>query len=783
MASVSTQLGTRSQTAIWLVGQTEPSLPQDVLPTTAQVLQTFFHHHKTLRRTVAESLKSTTEELMVNWGKAHISVALYPNIISKMRAVVDEYNLLKKNKRRTSEAQSGREAAFTAQMKLLFDISLKKAESKIKIEEDKAFLEDQRGVRKMRMSGVDKELAEKHERAGERRKIEKERKLREIMRVRAAEAASSEHENNEDSAEAEESRDDDYKIEIPLYYKKQVANTGACTEEYQQAESADSLSQTKKPRILEASLNSPEVAATLDRINLSDRKFTMLAAAIAKANGVDLDRNSLSRSTVRRKRLASRSVIDTTIREEFHNTEKPPLVLHSDGKIMQDSTNMQVSKAKVDRVAVAVTGHSVEKILGIAKIKTGTGKEQANAMMQLLSLWELANDIVGMSFDTTATNTGAKNGACILLQNQLHKNLLNLACRHHVHEVIIGGVFTCLFGPSRSPNIALFERFQQYWPNVDIQNFQPLDDPRLEEPSMQQLRIEVVSFLQSFLTTEGAYIPREDYREMIQLCLLVLGVPLGHEYHFRLPGAYHMARWMAKVIYCFKIFLFRKEFKLTTKEMKSLGEFCLFASHIYVKAWISCPVTCDAPVNDLQLFKQLKQYAVVNKGVSEAALKKLENHLWYVGPELVPLSLFSDKISTEEKRLIVQRIQQCGDNWTIRGIKLESTDGLETKSLHHLVASSSQSALRSLGLDIDFLFNSDPITWNQSPAFQKVKSIIASLKVVNDMAERSIALMSSCNLSITKSETEMQKLIQVVEDHRKRVPDARKSILKAYTPR
>ena len=52
--------------------------------------------------------------------------------------------------------------------------------------------------------------------------------------------------------------------------------------------------------------------------------------------------------------------------------------------------------------------------------------------------------------------------------------------------------------------------------------------------------------------------PREDYKEIMELCLLILGEPVysnDESYHFWIPGAYHLARWMWKVIYCFKIYL------------------------------------------------------------------------------------------------------------------------------------------------------------------------------------------------------------------------------------
>ena len=64
-----------------------------------------------------------------------------------------------------------------------------------------------------------------------------------------------------------------------------------------------------------------------------------------------------------------------------------------------------------------------------------------------------------MCFDTTSTTTGRVKGACSLLESHLNKNLIYLPCRHHIHELIVGGVFSALFGPSCSPNMAMFECF------------------------------------------------------------------------------------------------------------------------------------------------------------------------------------------------------------------------------------------------------------------------------------------------------------------------------------
>jgi len=59
----------------------------------------------------------------------------------------------------------------------------------------------------------------------------------------------------------------------------------------------------------------------------------------------------------------------------------------------------------------------------------------------------------------------------------------------------------------------------------------------------------------------------------------------------------------------------------------------------------------------------------------------------------------------------------------------------------------------------------DRETRNDSPMYIQNKNIVSLLKAVNYNAERSIALKSDFNTSITKNESDMQRLIQVVDDH------------------
>jgi len=78
-----------------------------------------------------------------------------------------------------------------------------------------------------------------------------------------------------------------------------------------------------------------------------------------------------------------------------------------------------------------------------------------------------------MVFDTTSSNTGVKDEACVVLEQKMEKLLVALACRHHIHELIPAKVFEILIEPSRSgPRIKLFQRFASPWCSINSSSFE-----------------------------------------------------------------------------------------------------------------------------------------------------------------------------------------------------------------------------------------------------------------------------------------------------------------------
>src|SRR6218665_3268567 len=97
----------------------------------------------------------------------------------------------------------------------------------------------------------------------------------------------------------------------------------------------------------------------------------------------------------------------------------------------------------------------------------------SDVMIEVLSEWEVKNCIKALSFDTTSSNTGRKNGSCMLVEMQLQKEVLYMACRHHIHEILLEEAFGITMGPSTRPDTLLFKRVKAFWKNMLIFNFKP----------------------------------------------------------------------------------------------------------------------------------------------------------------------------------------------------------------------------------------------------------------------------------------------------------------------
>ena len=107
------------------------------------------------------------------------------------------------------------------------------------------------------------------------------------------------------------------------------------------------------------------------------------------------------------------------------------------------------------------------KLLGIPTIEDSTGASQHRAVVHLLNNWGILKNVIGLCFDTTASNTGRFKGSATTIESTIGKSVLWLACRHHVYELHVKHVSDSIIGKRNTPSEALFVRFQKEWPNID----------------------------------------------------------------------------------------------------------------------------------------------------------------------------------------------------------------------------------------------------------------------------------------------------------------------------
>ena len=408
----------------------------------------------------------------------------------------------------------------------------------------------------------------------------------------------------------------------------------------------------------------------------------------------------------------------------------------------------------------------------------------------LLEEWNCSENIVNMVFDTTAANTGHLTAACISIQNKLDKPLLWSGCSHHVGERIVQQVFEDLkIEASKSPEVSLFCRLRDNWDLVIRDSITKLGTENFSEEAnrvvsrMKQELIQLAEAKKDFV--------REDYQELLTLAVAYVD-PTVTAVSFRRPGALHKARWMSKLIYTLKIILLEPHIMdlpkgtiITGNQVVKLQELAKFTCLVYCKWWFECTEAVDSTYNLLKLYHNILDYSLVNSAVSQSAEKALKRHLWFLTPDMIPLSLFSSKVSDSEKEDIASKLLACkptdgfvtpsGRFGTGHGKpKFPETISLDTK-LVDLVSKDSWLFFHLLQIDDTFL--SSPVSlWKDLDSFVNGKSNVSAINVTNDAAERAVKLCSDFQES-AKSELHFQNTLQVVEDNRKEVPCLRKKVV------
>ena len=147
------------------------------------------------------------------------------------------------------------------------------------------------------------------------------------------------------------------------------------------------------------------------RLKLSVRQQTALYAGIVKVGGGKLQDTPLSVPSVQRSRHKGIEKSTKSIKQNFISNLPPHVIIHWDGK----KITYQKKKKKDERLAIlgsfpGVRENEEKKVdlfFGAPLVSDGTGLVCSQTVVDTISHWNITTSIIiGMCWDTTASNTG-----------------------------------------------------------------------------------------------------------------------------------------------------------------------------------------------------------------------------------------------------------------------------------------------------------------------------------------------------------------------------------------
>ena len=759
-----------------------------MLPTNGEVLRRcFFLQDETKSRSIksiAEQVFHEMEDIYKRAFAIERSTKQGKNCIEQICKLHEDYRNSTRNYNPTKKQQQPKVQLFLENLHKMCDIAPKDAVSQInkdrlrsekKKAEDIAFLNDQRNDRTEKLAKEDSAYTKKSDAKASRDSAEF---------LRNSAASSSKQKPMSLAAKAEEPilprlrvkptkvdeeiEEEDSEIE-ETEFRFKLRSDPDLDPDFQQSPFLRELRNSKQKKEKVSIAKDPLTLQALDRTKTSSRDASRILAPASAAMGLDVSKAAISRSTIERERKKLRSTIDAEAKAAFLPPENA--IVHFDGKHLMD-----MAGEFGDRLAIVLSGNTPDciqgKLLSAEKIADGTGKSQAEEVISALNKWGAQDNVCGMCFDTTSSNTGWIKGACVLIEEMLGRPLLWLPCRHHICELLLKAAWEAVFGEDMEPSYTEMGIFKKNWEKIDKNNFEILNP----KPWMKHYKAKVVPFLKSLLQSKQ---PRDDYREVIELVLLILGSPVEN-FTFKKPGAYHKARWMAPLIYGCKMFLFRKQLKTQLKKdkkfLENLERFSIFATLFYVEHWFAAPLAAEAPYMDLKLYKEMLQFQKYDSAIATAVVQKFMLHTWYLNQEYTAFSLFSKNISDKEKSSIAKKLSKVTppkkyESGYPMPVQLpQNKKGLDRK-LSDSVMDGSLFLFDKLGFAKDWLYM--PVTtWETNENFCKMRTWVLNLRVTNDCAERGVKLISDYAKCLTKDSVDRQNLLQVVSSNRNQFPDA-----------
>lgn len=418
-----------------LIGpQTRTCIPANKLPTNRVIMQRYSTMKSAHTRStpVVFFASQLYDEVVDVWEKANIPVKNKKAATQSLTRLLQSWTTFSSDAHKC-KPESEKYQKYKSMLGELFDIAdgnedqLKDLMRSSKLptwERDYQFYLNQKAGVVDIMDGIDYQSVKRQKLSTARKEDEENRKQKEILRRSKRTEVSSKEIVQESSESSEEDLVTDADTTVSYWHK------------YTMNKKPDTVTLTM-PRKGLAKLLAPSAA----RMHMSTSQSFAYASEVIKAGSGMISDFAISRSTFYAQRKDAEQELAEKLMEKFKSdTRDCYFIIHWDGK------KVKLMNGEIEeRIAIllqSVLSGLPPQFIGAPRVPDGTGRSMKDAMMIYLEMYGLSeaakHKIIGIEFDTTASNTGHINGAGALLENELDHALLWFACRHHISELHIG---------------------------------------------------------------------------------------------------------------------------------------------------------------------------------------------------------------------------------------------------------------------------------------------------------------------------------------------------------
>jgi len=197
-----------------------------------------------------------------------------------------------------------------------------------------------------------------------------------------------------------------------------------------------------------------------------------------------------------------------------------------------------------------------------------------------------------------------------------------------------------------------------------------------------------------------------------------------------------------------------------------------------VKLWFSAPVAAMAPFSVLSFLRDVAAFSEISSVVVDVVFKKMSGHLWYLNQETAALAFFDPNVPIAVKEKMRAALDK--PSWEEPKKRFETSPELLRSivfnDLDFFVSEKSLSFFEKFSIPTDFL-RVDAASWENQDSCRDGVTTVQSIQVVNDVAERAVALSQDFQNILTNSDSQRDNIMLVLSEHRQLYPDFKKATL------